>query len=177
MTKSSHLWAVGFDDIARADQAQGTIAKLAEGHSLALLDWAIAVRYADGAITLNGEPTRDPIGTRGLAHFLAGLMLAAPPLTGAAIDAYDGGCEVGIREDFVRQVEALMKPGSSALFVLDDGAAMDAVLNGIRGVGGTVLKTNVDLERAALVQRALSAASEERRNSATDQTRTTHREP
>jgi hypothetical protein len=36
---------------------------------------------------------------------------------------------------------------------------MDKVLHGIRGLGGTVLKTNVDVERARLIQSTLVAPS------------------
>ena len=60
---------------------------------------------------------------------------------------------VGIDADFVREVEALMKPGTSALFVLDNEGDMDVILHAIRGLGGTVLKTNVDVERARLASR------------------------
>ena len=52
-----------------------------------------------------------------------------------------------------------MKPGTSALFVLNDEGDVDVILHKIRGLGGTVLKTNVNLERAKLVQATLSAAS------------------
>jgi uncharacterized membrane protein len=61
-------------------------------------------------------------------------------------------------EEFMREVEAMMKPGSSALFVLDDEGDMEMILHKIQGLGGTVLKTNVDLERAKLIQTTLSAA-------------------
>ena len=47
-------------------------------------------------------------------------------------------------DNFVREVEGLMKPGTSALFVLDDEGDMDVILHNIRGLGGTVLKTNVE---------------------------------
>ena len=67
--------------------------------------------------------------------------------------------QVGIKGDFIRDVEMLMKPGTSALFVLDDDIDMDAILHAIRGLGGTVLKTNVDLERAKLIQSTLDASS------------------
>lgn len=50
-----------------------------------------------------------------------------------------------------------MKPGTSTLFVLDDEG--DMILHGIRGLGGTVVKTNVDLERSKLIQSTLAAAS------------------
>ena len=35
---------------------------------------------------------------------------------------------------------------------------MDAILQGIRGMGGTVLKTNVELARAKLIQSTLAAS-------------------
>src|SRR5262249_44098218 len=98
--------------------------------------------------------------------FLAGLTLGAPPLTEAAVGALIGrtgqaAADVGIDDDFVREVERLMLPGTSALFVLDREGDMHAILQSIRGLGGTVVKTNVDLERAKLIQTTLVAAEGE----------------
>jgi uncharacterized membrane protein len=166
MTGSGHLWAVGFEGTERASLVRDEITRLAcEKHDLNLLDVAVAVRYADGSLTLNGEPFPAVIKSHGgtVAHFLASLALGAPPLTGAAVGtllaslggAADTAC---ISNHFVRDVEGLMKPGTSVLFVLDEVGNMDAILRGIRGLGGTVLKTNVDLERARLIQSTLSAS-------------------
>ena len=167
MTTIGHLWAIGFDDMGRAAQVRAEIARLGEGHCLILLDTAVVVRYPDGCVTLNGEPFVSPPHFRGhtLLSFLAGLAMGAPPLTGAAAGAWcraAGGtvAEVGIDDAFVGQVQALMKPGTSALFVLDREGDMPALLQGIRGLGGTVLKTNVDLQRAQLIQSTLAAAAE-----------------
>ena len=95
-----------------------------------------------------------------LARLLAALSLGSPPLTGAAVGAMQrmigAASAVGIDDDFVCQVEHLMKPGTSALFVLDREGDLGAILQGIRGLGGAVLKTNVDLERARLIQSTLS---------------------
>ena len=162
MTNIGHLWAIGYDDMGRAAQVRDAITRLAEGHCLTLLDVAVAVRYPDGSVTLDGEPflTPKPIRGRTIAGFLAGLALGAPPLTGGAVNALlHGTAGVGISDHFVGEVEGLMKPGTSALFVLEKEGDMDAILQGIRGLGGTVLKTNVDLERAKLIQSTLAAAS------------------
>jgi uncharacterized membrane protein len=166
MTKVGHLWAIGYDDMGRAAQVRDEISRLGERHCLILLDTAVVVRYPDGCVTLNGEPFVAAINLRGhsFASFLAGLALAAPPLTGAAVGALLGStgaapAKVGIDEHFVSEVEALMKPGTSALFVLDQEGDMDAILQGIRGLGGTVLKTNVDLKRATLIRSTLAAAA------------------
>ena len=46
--------------------------------------------------------------------------------------------------------------GDFSTFVLDQEGDMAAILQGIRGLGGTVLKTNVDLQRAKLIQSTLA---------------------
>ena len=94
---------------------------------------------------------------------LSALALGAPPLTGGAVCAFlsgSGSAPGGavIDDTFVCEVQALMKPGTSALFVLDRANDMAEILRGIRGLGGTVLKTNVDLERAQLIQSTLATA-------------------
>jgi uncharacterized membrane protein len=168
MSTCGNLWAVGFDDTGRAAQVRDVITSLAwEKHQLILRDVAVAVRYSDGCFTLNGDPFQGltRIHEGALAHFLACLSLGAPPVSGAAVDAmFDRvgatTVEVGITDDFVRDVAALIKPGTSVLFVLDDGGDMDAILHSIRGLGGTVLKTNVDLERARLIQSTLAARAD-----------------
>jgi uncharacterized membrane protein len=162
-----HLWAVGYDQIEGAEQLRAEVARLVEKRSLILLDSAVAVRHPDGSVTLDGEPLVAPIQLtprHTIATFLAGLALGAPPLTGPAVGAVVGRtagaiAEVGIGNDFVYEVGALMKPGTSALFVLDREGDMEAILQGIRGLGGTVLKTNVDLDRAKLIQSTLADAS------------------
>jgi uncharacterized membrane protein len=54
-----------------------------------------------------------------------------------------------------------MKPGTSALFVLDQEGDMPAILQGIRGLGGTVLRTNVDVKRAKLIQSTLAGVDDQ----------------
>lgn len=168
MTKDSHLWAIGYDDMGRADQVRDEITRLGwDTHYLILDDVAVVVRHPDGSFTFDREPfpaTKNILGCTAVG-FLAGLVLAAP-LAGAAVGALLGGVgsaaasSVGIGDDFVREVEGLMRPGTSALFVLDDEGDMDVILYQIRGLGGRVLKTNVDVERAKLIQSTLGASAE-----------------
>ena len=89
------------------------------------------------------------------------------PVTGAALGAALGtagtamtAASTGIGDDFVHEVEALLKPGTSALLVLDDAGDMEMILHTIKGLGGTVLKTNVDPQRLKLIQSALAAPPE-----------------
>jgi uncharacterized membrane protein len=159
MTDASHLWAVAFDDVSRADRVCAEIIKLAERHCLILLDWTVAVRSIDGSFTVGGEPLFEGSWRGRLAKFLATLALGAPPLTSAAVDLFTGGTPTAdcIGDDFIREVKDVMQPGTSALFVVDKAEDLNAILDAIRGLGGTVLKTNVDLDRARLIQSVLAA--------------------
>src|SRR5258706_9041205 len=163
--RQAHLWAIGYDDPGQAERARAEVTSLAgPGQYLLLLDVAILARAVDGSYTLNREPfplTSNIFGG-GALGFLAGLALAAP-MTGAAIGALLGTAAstvanaVGIEDVFIRDVERLMKPGTSAVLLLDHQGDMQVILHAIRGLGGTGLKTNVDLERAKLIQATLSA--------------------
>ena len=169
MTTSEHLWAIGYDDMGQAERFRDEIIRLGwETHSLTLLDVAVVVRHPDGSFTCNREPFPAVANILGctVVGFLAGLVLLAP-LTGAAVGALLGGAgtaasvaAVGIGDDFVREVEGLMQPGTSALFVLDSEGDMEVILHAIRGLGGTVLRTNVDVERAKLIQSTLAAEAD-----------------
>jgi uncharacterized membrane protein len=161
---SGHLWAIGYDDMQRADKVRDEITRIGwDEHYLLLSDVAVVVRHPDGSLTLDREPFPAVANILSCAAvgFIAGLVLAAP-FAGAAVGAALGGAGsaaaagVGIDDDFVRDVEAMMKPGTSVLFVLDNEGDMDVILHTIRGLGGTVLKTNVDVERAKLIQATLA---------------------
>ena len=163
---SGHLWAIGYDDMERAGQVRDKVTALGWGGPyFSLADVSVAVRHRDGSLTIDREPFPAVSGvlSSAVAGFIVGLVVAAP-LTGAAAGALLGGAEtalaarVGIGDDFVRDVEAMMKPGTSVLFVLDDEGDMDVILHAIRGLGGTVLKTNVDVERARLIQATLAGS-------------------
>jgi uncharacterized membrane protein len=166
MTAAAHLWAIGYDYIERAAEVRDQVNRLGAEHCLFLMDTAVVVRYEDGIATLDGEPFCGAANVRadGFAGLLAGIALAAPLLTGAAVGAVLKGptsvaADIGINDDFICEIEQLMKPGTSALFVLDQVGNIDDILRGIRGLGGTVLKTSVDLERAKLIQSTLAAST------------------
>ena len=168
MTKSEHLWAIGYDDMERAEQVRDEIIRLGwDTPYLTLLDVAVVVRHPDGSFTCNREPFPTVANILGCTAvgFLAGLVLLAP-LTGAAVGALLGGAGTaaavagaGIGDDFVREVEGLIQPGTSALFVLDSEGDMEVILHAIQGLGGKVLRTNVDLQRAKLIQSTLASAA------------------
>ncbi|MGA2231857.1 MAG: DUF1269 domain-containing protein [Tepidisphaeraceae bacterium] len=166
MPHQARFWAIGYGDAAKAERLRAEIEALAgTSQDLLLYDIAVLTRSADGSYTLNRQPfpLTSNILPGGTLGFLAGVALAAPMVTSVAIasllgaDASTVANSVGIEDAFIRDAERLMKPGVSAVLVLVDKGDLETILNAIRGLGGTVLKTNVDLERARLVQTSLSA--------------------
>jgi uncharacterized membrane protein len=166
MTAIRHLWAIGFDDTERADEVRDSITKLARDRDdLTIKDVAVVVRHASGSFALDREPLAALKYFLNCAalDFITSVVLAAP-LTGAAEGARVSAADVtaaaalGIDRDFIREVERLMKPGTSALFLLHEVGDMDRIIQSIHGLGGTDLKTNVDLDHAKLVQSTLAAA-------------------
>lgn len=167
MKNGEHLWAVAYDDMERANQVRDEIVRLGwDEQYLILNDVAVVVRHLDGSFTLDRERFPSAANVLGCSAvgFIAGLVLGVP-MVGAAIGAMVGGAgtalsvtSAGISHDFVTEVQGSMKTGTSALFVLDAEGDMEVILHAIRGLGGTVLKTNVDVDRARLIQSALAAA-------------------
>src|ERR1700722_17227560 len=94
---TAQLWAIGYDNMDRADQVRDKITALGwdtggVDASMILLDIAVVVRHPDGTFTFDRKPFAGVANILGVsaAGFLAGLVVAAP-LAGAAIGALLGG--------------------------------------------------------------------------------------
>ncbi len=165
MATSAHLWAVGYDDVTRAQRTRDVIVALAGPQQyLRLLDIAIIVRSPDGSLTFNGNPfsARHHLLGNGTLGLLAGFALAVPMLSDDALTrmmdsvAPDGSNSLGIDETFKQDIASMIRPGTSALLVLEVAENPSAIFDHLQGLGGTILKTNVDLERANLIQSTLA---------------------
>jgi uncharacterized membrane protein len=104
--------------------------------------------------------------TGGVSAVAAGTALAAGALTGGAVGAAGGAAdasfwkdEAGIPDDFVRKIGAMIEPGSSAIFALLQTADPDAVAAQFRGYGGTILRTNLNEEQSAKVEKVLQGVA------------------
>jgi uncharacterized membrane protein len=91
---------------------------------------------------------------------LIGLIFLMP-LAGAALGAAGGAVggaltDLGINDKFMKETAAAIQPGTAALFVLLRKVTADKVLEGLKGEGGTVLKTSLDHTKEAALQTALA---------------------
>src|SRR5580692_11640158 len=111
----AHLWAIGYEDMERAEQVRRHFIDLGTKRCLVVLDTAVAVRYPDGSAALDGKPFRGAakLGGGTITGFFAGFALAAPLMTASAVEAFleCAGCATshcGIDEGFVNEVRSLI---------------------------------------------------------------------
>ena len=98
--------------------------------------------------------------------FLAPLAVAGAAVGGSAVGAVAGGLvghytDIGIDDEFVREVTKKLPTDSSALFVLVEGEDSDKVIAELASCGGELLATDLPDERAATLRAALKREHEE----------------
>jgi uncharacterized membrane protein len=161
-----NLWAIGYDDPARAAAVRAELLDREHRHGVHVFDAVVATRLPDGTFELRrDEPLTVAAGAAGYGAlgFLVGLVVLQP-VAAAALAAVVGGAtawsarQVGVDDGFVAGVKDLIRPGTSALFLLTRSADVDAVRYDIQGLGGTVLKTNVSAELARQAQESLDTS-------------------
>jgi uncharacterized membrane protein len=85
------------------------------------------------------------------------------PILGVAIGAGIGAIaglitKVGIDSGFQKQVREMLRPGTSALFLVVEKVTPDKVLEALARYGGTVLKTSLPRDLEQQIQEALHGA-------------------
>jgi uncharacterized membrane protein len=93
----------------------------------------------------------------GLLFFIpvAGMVL------GGAMGALFGKWgDTGIKQEFISQVQGLMKPGTAAVVMMVQKATPDKALEALKPYGGTLLKTSLSEEAEQHIQEQLSATQE-----------------
>jgi uncharacterized membrane protein len=98
----------------------------------------------------------------GFWGLLFGLLFFVPLLgfaVGAAMGALAGSMsDIGIDDDFIRQVRTEVTPGTSALFVMTSGAVVDKVVDEFKHSGATLLSSNLSTEQESKLREAFAEA-------------------
>ena len=161
----STLVVVGYKDMYKAEEVRVKLWKLQLDYLLDMEDAVVVVKDAKGKVKLHQAVNLTTAGAMngGFWGALIGLMFLNP-LLGLAIGASAGAVsgaltDVGIDDNFMKELGATMTLGSSSLFVLlrNPSVAPDKVLEELKGTGGTILKTSLSHEDEAKLQAALNA--------------------
>jgi uncharacterized membrane protein len=160
----STLVVIGYDNMYAAEEVRLKLRKLQSEYLIDMEDAVVAVKDTAGKVKLHQAMNLTAAGavSGGFWGSLVGLIFLNP-LLGLAIGAGAGAVsgalsDVGINDQFMKDLAAALTPGSSALFVLVRKATPDKVLEQLQGSGGKVLKTSLSHEDESKLQAALSAA-------------------
>jgi len=160
----SDLVVVAYEDQHQADEMRLKLLKMQSEYLIELEDAVVAVKRPDGKIKLHQPVNLPALGALqgsfwgtliGCIFFMPLFGMAAGAATGAISGALQ---DVGINDDFMKQVSEKLKPGTSALFVLLNKVTADKVLEEIRGTGGHIIQTSLSHEKEQKLQEALDAA-------------------
>lgn len=158
----SDLIAIAYDDRFKAEEVRLTLAKLQTEHLIELEDAAVVIKTEDGKVKLNQAVNLAGAGAVGGGFWglLIGTLLFSP-LFGAAVGAATGAIsgalsDIGVDDDFMRDLGATLQPGTSALFILVRKVTPDKVLEQVSKYGGKVLRTSLSKDKEAQLQEVLS---------------------
>ncbi len=158
----SYLVVVGYDDEYKAEEVRLRLLKMQQEYLIDLEDAVVAVKKPNGKIKLNQAINLTALGAVQGTFWgaLIGLLFMSP-LLGVAVGATSGAIagalsDVGINDDFMKDVAAQLQPGGSALFVLVRSATPDKVAEQLAGTGGKVIKTSLSHENEAKLQEVLN---------------------
>jgi uncharacterized membrane protein len=160
----SDLIVIGYEDKFKAEEVRTQLLKLQKEYLIDLEDAVVAVKNDEGKVKLHQITNLTAVGavSGGFWGSLIGLIFLNPLLglaAGASAGALSGVLtDVGINDNFMKDLAATFKNGSSLLFVLVRKSTPDKVLAEIQGSGGKVIKTSLTHEQEQKLQAALDAA-------------------
>lgn len=161
----SDLVAIEFPSEEKAEEVRQKLLDMQTEYLIELEDAVVAIKLPNGRIKLNQlfHPAAAGAAYGSLWGLLVGmifLMPAAGAALGAASGALSGALtDVGINDQFMRDVAATLQSGNAALFLLIRKMTADKVLADLKGVGGKVLRTSFDQTRENALREALAGAT------------------
>ena len=155
------LIEIGSPDEATAEAAADEARRLAK--DLIIQPDAIAVISRDTEGRYHVHTSHHAVGGGATWGMFWGLLFGAlffVPVFGMAMGAALGAlmgkiAKVGIDKQFQDQVRDMVKPGTSALFLMLEKVTPDKAVEAMSKYGGTVLKTSLSKESEKALQEAL----------------------
>jgi uncharacterized membrane protein len=159
----SDLVVIAFPSEEKAEEIRARVLALQKTYLIELEDAVVAVKHADGKVKLNQLVSTTAAGAASGSFWglLVGVLFMMP-LVGAALGAASGALagalsDVGINDDFMKDLSQALQPDNAALFLLIRKMTTDKVLEDLKGVGGTVLRTSLDHTKEQALRDALSS--------------------
>jgi uncharacterized membrane protein len=160
----SNLFVLKFADETSAQQVLGTMKSLQDRRLIKIDDAAMVTRDSKGKPKVKQAHELVGAGALGGAFWgmLIGLLFFAPFL-GAAVGAAGGALmgklsDLGISDDFIKQVGSSIQPGETALFLLTSEGVADKVLPELKQYKFQLIQTTLSNEDEARIRETLGMA-------------------
>jgi len=161
----SDLIAITFSDESTAFEMRAALSKLQKEYLIEMEDVVVVTKDDNDEVKLHQAVSLTTAGAIGGTFWgtLIGLLFLHP-LLGAAVGAGAGALsgkitDIGINDQFMKDLAESFRPGSSALFVLVRKATPDKVLDRLSEFKGKgqILRTSLGKEEEAKLREAIEA--------------------
>ena len=144
---------IAFDEEHRAFEMRAELVKLQKEYLVKMEDAVVVTKDKEGKVKLHQAVNLTAAGAVGGTFWgmLIG-MIFLNPLLGAAVGAGAGALsgklrDIGISDDFMKELGETLKNNTSALFVLVRKVTPDKVLEELKDFKGKVLKTSLTKDK------------------------------
>jgi uncharacterized membrane protein len=161
----SNLIVIGFNNEIDAFEMRAALARMQAQYLIEMEDAVVVTRDAKGKAQLHQSMNLTAAGALSGAFWgtLIG-MLFLNPILGAAVGAGSGAlsgklADIGINDQFMKDLGATLTPGTSALFVLVRKSTPDKVLEGLKAFAGKgrVLQTSLTKDKEEELRKFIEA--------------------
>ncbi|PRY54763.1 MULTISPECIES: DUF1269 domain-containing protein [Glycomyces] len=145
MDYPERLFVLAYPDARTAEAARDRVLELQRPEHITIRDMAVA-ENRDGKIRLRQYRSNTAIGfaVGGMWGGLIGLLVFAPFVglaLGAAAGAIGGAqTDTGINDESMKALARHLTPGAAALFVLEEGASRDRIVEALAEFGGVLIE-------------------------------------
>jgi len=160
----SNLFVLKCADEATGENILDTLKRLNKQHLITVEDAALVTLKPNGKPKIRQD--NDLVGKGALGGAFWGMLIGLlflSPFLGAAIGAGMGALagrlsDVGINDDFIKQVGSAIHPGEAALFVLTSNEVADKVVPALQQYQFEVIRTSLSQEDEARLHEMLGPA-------------------
>jgi uncharacterized membrane protein len=156
----ANLIVFAFDNETEAERMRDSLVDMQKQQIITLQDAAVVIRREDGKVKVKQAQSLVGAGALGGSFWglLIGLLFWAPWL-GLAIGAATGAIagkmsDVGVDDEFIKEVGENIEPGHSALFLLVSDSTPDKVMEGLSDFNPKVYQTSLSEEDEAKLRAA-----------------------
>lgn len=148
----SNLFVLKCQNETTGENILNTLRELQKQHLITVEDAALVTLKANGKPKI--RQANDLVGAGALGGAFWGMLIGLlflSPLLGAALGAGMGAIagkfsDIGIDDDFIKQVGSSIHPGEAALFVLSRQEVIDKVVPALKQYQFEVIKTSLSQE-------------------------------